>query len=90
MHNGKVYGLLEGSCRSGASSQDISTIPQSDILGELQVGTRINGGLIMNLSFKEPLPSDYDTYEDYERAHDSWEAAMDDYCEEYLESKRGF
>jgi len=90
MHNGKVHGLLEGSCRSGASCQDISTIPQSDILGELQVGTRINGGLIMNLSFKEPLPSDYETYEDYERAHDSWEAAMDDYCEEYLESRRGF
>lgn len=44
----------------------------------------------MNLSFKEPLPSDYETYEEFEQAHESWEEAMDDYCEEYLERKRGF
>lgn len=44
----------------------------------------------MSFGYREPIPSDYDTFEDYERAHDAWEAAMDDYCEEYLERKRGF
>lgn len=44
----------------------------------------------MSFGYREPIPSDYDTYEDYERAHDAWEAAMDDYCEEYLERHRGF
>ena len=44
----------------------------------------------MSFRFTEPIPSDYETYEEYERAHDAWESAMDDYCEEYLERKRGF
>lgn len=37
----------------------------------------------------EPLPSQYDSYEEWENAHRNWEEAMDDYCEEYLESRRG-
>lgn len=44
----------------------------------------------MSFEYREPIPSDYETYEEYERDHDAWEAAMDDYCEEYLERKRGF
>ena len=37
----------------------------------------------------EPLPQEYETYEEWESAHSSWEDAMDDYCDEYLESRRG-
>jgi hypothetical protein len=39
-------------------------------------------------SYKEPIPSDYDSYEEYLEAHDLWESAMDDYCEEFLERHR--
>ena len=44
----------------------------------------------MSIRYTEPIPSDFETYEDYEYAHDQWETAMDDYCEEYLERRRGF
>lgn len=43
----------------------------------------------MSFTYTEPIPSDFDTYEEYEREHRLWELAMDDYCEEYLERKRG-
>lgn len=44
----------------------------------------------MSFRHAEPIPSDYETYEEFEYAHELWELAMDDYCEEYLESRRGF
>lgn len=44
----------------------------------------------MSFRYTEPVPEDYDSYEDYEHDHELWESAMDDYCEEYLERKRGF
>lgn len=44
----------------------------------------------MSFRYTEPIPSDFDSYEEYEQAHEMWESAMDDYCEEYLERKRGF
>lgn len=40
--------------------------------------------------YTEPRPVDYDSYEEYEQAHEEWESAIDDYCEEYFERKRGF
>lgn len=43
----------------------------------------------MSFGYREPIPEDYDTYEEYESAHDHWESAMDDYCEEYLERHHG-
>jgi len=42
----------------------------------------------MNFRHTEPIPQDFDTYEEYIEAHDLWEEAMDDYCEEYLERRR--
>ena len=44
----------------------------------------------MRLSDKEPMPQDYRSYEEWEAAHERWEDAMDDYCEEYIESRRGY
>lgn len=44
----------------------------------------------MSFRFREPIPSDYETFEEWEQAHDLWESAIDDYCEEYLERHRGF
>lgn len=43
----------------------------------------------MNFRQIEPIPSDFDSYEEYQQAHDAWEDAMDDYCEEYLSRRRG-
>ena len=42
------------------------------------------------MRYTEPIPSDYETLEEFEYAHELWELAMDDYCEEYLEKKRGY
>lgn len=44
----------------------------------------------MSFRYTEPVPEDYDSFEDYEHDHELWESAMDDYCEEYLERKRDF
>ena len=38
---------------------------------------------------REPLPAEYDSYEEWEKDHNAWEDAMEDYCEEYLEEQRG-
>lgn len=43
----------------------------------------------MRLSDREPMPYQYETYEEWEKAHESWEDAMDDYCEQYIEEHRG-
>jgi hypothetical protein len=42
----------------------------------------------MRRGYVEPIPSDFDSYEEYEEAHLLWEEAIDDYCEEYLERRR--
>ena len=43
----------------------------------------------MAFKYKEPVRSDYDTDEEYEEAIAIYESALDDYCERYIESKRG-
>lgn len=43
----------------------------------------------MSFGHTEPLPSDYETLEEFERDHRLWEYAMNDYCEEYLDRRRG-
>lgn len=42
----------------------------------------------MAFNYDEPIPSDFETFEDWEQAHEAWESAMDDYCEEFLENRR--
>ena len=39
--------------------------------------------------YREPLRSDYESDEEYEEALSNYESAMDDYCERYIERKRG-
>jgi hypothetical protein len=43
----------------------------------------------MAFRYKEPQRSDYETDEEFEEAIAIYESAMDDYCERYLERKRG-
>lgn len=38
--------------------------------------------------FREPLPEEYDTDDDYQEAHEMWEWAESDYEEECLELAR--
>ena len=33
--------------------------------------------------YREPLPFEYDTEEEYIQEHEAWEAALDDYCDSY-------
>lgn len=42
----------------------------------------------MRLADREPMPYQFETYEDWEEAHERWEDAMDDYCERYIEESR--
>ena len=44
----------------------------------------------MSFRYNEPIPSDFDSFEEYEYAHEMWESAMDDYCDEYMESRRDY
>ena len=42
----------------------------------------------MAFRYREPLISDFETEEDYDKAFAAWESAKDDYCEAYLERER--
>lgn len=44
----------------------------------------------MAFRFREPLPSDFETDEEYKEAMQAYEAALDDYSECYFERSRGF
>lgn len=37
--------------------------------------------------FPEPEERDFDTYEEYEEAHDLWEGAEDAWADEYVEAR---
>ena len=37
--------------------------------------------------YTEPLPSDFETEEEYEKAMEAYEYALDDYCERCLEER---
>lgn len=42
----------------------------------------------MNFMVREPLRSRFETEEEYERELWLYEAAMDDYCDEYIEMRQ--
>ena len=44
----------------------------------------------MKWGYREPLRSDYETDEEYEKACDAYESALYDYCESYEEYSRDY
>lgn len=42
----------------------------------------------MSFRYSVPLPSEFETCEEYEKAVMLYEFAMDDYCDQYIEDSR--